>query len=54
MLILLVVDRYENKQSIIDNFKLDKFNMNDVDITKKEDLERFVISHIYYITQGSK
>ena len=26
--------------------------LNDIDITKKEDLERFVISHIYYITQG--
>ena len=29
-------------------------NMNDIDITKKEDLERFVVSHIYYITQGKK
>jgi len=29
-------------------------NMNDIDITKKEDLERFVLSHVYYITQGSK
>ena len=28
-------------------------NMNDIDITKKEDLERFVLSHIYYITQGT-
>lgn len=27
-------------------------NINDIDITKKEDLERFVISHVYYITQG--
>jgi hypothetical protein len=27
-------------------------NINDIDITKKEDLERFVISHIYYITQA--
>lgn len=27
-------------------------NMNDVDITKKEDLERYVLSHVYYITQG--
>ena len=26
-------------------------NINDIDITKKEDLERFVISHVYYITQ---
>jgi UV DNA damage repair endonuclease len=29
-------------------------NMKDIDITKKEDLERFVLSHIYYITQGNK
>lgn len=29
-------------------------NMNDIDITKKEDLERFVLSHVYYITQNSK
>lgn len=28
-------------------------NINDIDITKKEDLERFVLSHIYYITQGN-
>jgi hypothetical protein len=26
--------------------------MTDVDITKKEDLERYVLSHVYYITQG--
>lgn len=29
-------------------------NLNDIDITKKEDLERFVLSHVYYITQGLK
>jgi hypothetical protein len=27
-------------------------NMSDIDVTRKDDLERFVISHIYYITQG--
>lgn len=27
-------------------------NIEDVDIRKREDLERFVLSHIYYITQG--
>jgi UV DNA damage repair endonuclease len=39
------------------NIKLYDFsniNLTDVDITKKEDLERFVISHVYYITQGTK
>ena len=29
-------------------------NMDDVDITKKEDLETFVLTHIYYITQSKK
>jgi hypothetical protein len=29
-------------------------DINDIDIRKKEDLERFVLSHIYYITQGMK
>ena len=27
-------------------------DMNTIDVTKKEDLERFVLSHVYYITQG--
>jgi hypothetical protein len=29
-------------------------NITDIDITNKEDLERFVLSHVYYITQGKK
>jgi len=36
----------------IELYDFSTINMNDVDITKKEDLERFVISHVYYITQG--
>ena len=36
----------------IELYDFSNININDVDITKKEDLERFVISHIYYITQG--
>jgi len=36
----------------IELYDFSNINMNDVDITKKEDLERFVISHVYYITQG--
>lgn len=35
----------------IELYDFSNINMNDVDVTKKEDLERFVISHIYYITQ---
>ena len=27
-------------------------NINDIDVSKKEDLERFVLSHVYYITKG--
>lgn len=35
----------------IELYDFSNINMNDVDITKKEDLERFVLSHVYYITQ---
>jgi hypothetical protein len=40
----------------VNNIELLDFsdNRSDIDITKKEDLERFIISHIYYITQGIK
>ena len=36
----------------IELYDFSNINVNDVNITKKEDLERFVISHVYYITQG--
>ena len=36
----------------IELYDFKTINMNDVDITKKEDLERYVLTHIYYITQG--
>ena len=29
-------------------------NINDIDITNKNDLERFVLTHVYYITQPNK
>ena len=38
----------------VNNIELFDFNtikMEDVDITKEEDIERFVLSHVYYITQ---
>jgi len=38
----------------IELYDFSNINMNDVDITKKEHLERFVISHVYYITQGKR
>lgn len=36
----------------IELYDFKTININDVDITKKNDLERFVLSHVYYITQG--
>jgi len=35
----------------IEFYDFSKINENDVDVTKREDLERFVLTHIYYITQ---
>jgi hypothetical protein len=35
----------------IELFDFSKINMNDVDTSKKQDIERFVLSHIYYLTQ---
>jgi hypothetical protein len=37
------------------NIELYDFNtisMDDLDVSKKEDMERFVLTHVYYITQG--
>lgn len=36
----------------IELYDLSTIGINDVDVTKKEDLERYVLSHVYYITQG--
>jgi hypothetical protein len=30
----------------------DNILMDDLDVSKKEDLERYILSHVYYITQG--
>jgi hypothetical protein len=41
----------------VNNIELYDFktiNMNDLDVSKKEDLERFVLTHVYYITQGPR
>jgi len=35
----------------VELYDFTKINANDVDITKKEDLERYVLTHVYYITQ---
>ena len=36
----------------IELYDFKSIDINDVDISKKNDLERFVLSHVYYITQG--
>lgn len=35
----------------IELYDFDKIDVNDVDTSKKADLERFVLTHVYYITQ---
>ena len=35
----------------IELYDFTKIQVTDVDITKREDLERFVLTHVYYITQ---
>ena len=39
-----------NNVELLDFTNID---VNDIDVSKKEDLERFVLSHIYYITQST-
>ena len=35
----------------IELYDFSKIDVNDVDVTKTSDLERFVLTHVYYITQ---
>jgi DNA phosphorothioation-dependent restriction protein DptG len=35
----------------IELYDFTKIEVADVDITKREDLERFILTHVYYITQ---
>jgi len=37
----------------IEFYDFSKIELTDVDVTKKEDIERFVLSHVYYLTQQS-
>ena len=37
----------------IEFFDFNKIKVDDVDATRSEDLERFVLTHIYYITQST-
>lgn len=36
----------------VELYDFNNIDINDVDIMKKTDLERYVLTHIYYITQG--
>ena len=36
----------------IELYDFTKIDISDVDTSKKEDLERFVLTHVYYITQN--
>jgi len=36
----------------IELYDFDKIEMSDVDTNKKEDVERFVLTHVYYLTQS--
>lgn len=47
---LIPVFEYINFNNI-ELFDFNTIKMEDVDITKEEDIERFVLSHVYYITQ---
>jgi len=37
----------------IELYDFSTINVSDVDVSKNEDLEKFVLTHIYYITQSS-
>ena len=37
----------------IEFYDFNKIKMEDVDVTKATDLERFVLTHVYYITQAN-
>jgi hypothetical protein len=38
----------------IELYDFDKIKIEDVDVSKESDLERFVLTHIYYITQKTQ
>jgi hypothetical protein len=37
----------------IELYDFSKIKVEDVDVNRKEDLERFILTHIYYITQSN-
>jgi hypothetical protein len=50
---LVVIFDYINSNNI-ELYDFSKIQLESVDITKREDIERFVLTHIYYITQTSQ
>lgn len=50
---LTVIFDYINTNQI-ELYDFSKIELTDVDITNKKDLERFVLTHVYYITQQNK
>ena len=50
---LIPIFEYINYNNI-ELYDFSKINVNDVDVGKNEDLEKFVLTHIYYITQSGK
>ena len=38
----------------IELYDFNNISLQDVDVTKNEDLERYVLTHVYYITQKAK
>jgi len=48
---LIPIFEYISHNNIV-LYDFSKINVSDVDTSKNEDLERFVLTHIYYITQA--
>lgn len=38
----------------IELYDFNNINIQDVDVSKKSDLERYVLTHVYYLTQKAK
>jgi len=47
---LIPIFQYINKKNI-QLYDFDKMSIDDLDVNKKEDIERFVLTHVHYITQ---
>jgi hypothetical protein len=50
---LIPIFEYINYNNI-ELYDFSKIEVTDVDVNKNEDLERFILTHIYYITQNIK